>query len=77
MADSPKMPTRPDVFVADHGFLCIITAVSEDAKRWIRESYRANDPARTSTGVSIGLRYLPPVLRDIEASGLSYEFYDV
>lgn len=59
----------PDFRFANHGSICILTPVSDDAEAWISENI-SNDAMTWGGGVVIEPRYVAPILEGIEEAGM-------
>ena len=62
---------KTDFIVVNHGSICILTAISEDARTWVDEHLPEDAQTWGPNGTVIEPRYLGPILEGIEADGLS------
>jgi len=65
------MPTDTDFIVLDHGSICVLTALSDEAQAWVDEHLPEDAQIWGPNGTVIEPRYLPPILDGIEADGLT------
>jgi len=61
-----------DFLVADHGSICILQALTDEAKAWVDEHLPEDALTWGPNGTVIEPRYLPPILDGIEGDGLSW-----
>lgn len=71
MAKKTKQP-QPDVAVANHGSVCMISALTDAAKEWVNENVHLEDWQMFGAGVTFACepRYVDNLIDGMQGAGL-------
>ena len=65
--------TSKDFSWTNYGSVCILNALSDEAKAWVEENLPADAQKWSACGTAIEPRCIPAILDGIEESGLTIE----
>ena len=63
------MPKRPDILIADHGTMLIMTGASAAGSDWLEENL-AEDVVRQGSGFIVEPRHIEPLVEGARRNGL-------